>query len=94
MRMLKFLTTTAAALAIAAPASAQNAVPAPTAPAPVAKAKDPNRIICEKQEEIGSRLGGKKVCKTAAQWEEERAQHRETIEDVQRHNTSTGIPSG
>jgi|tagenome__1003787_1003787.scaffolds.fasta_scaffold20986375_3 hypothetical protein len=77
---------------LAAPAAAQNAAPAQAA-AP-ATAKDPNRIICERQEEIGSRLGGKKVCKTAAQWDEERQQERDALDKFQRQNTSTGSPSG
>lgn len=83
-------------VAVAAPVAAQNAGAAqPAAPAaPEAKAKDPNRVICEREEEIGSRLGGKKVCKTAAQWQDERNQQRQTLEGVQRQATSTGMPSG
>ncbi len=77
---------------LAAPATAQNTAPARAA-APAAS-KDPNRIICERQEEIGTRLGGKKVCKTAAQWDEERQQEREALDKFQRQNTSTGSPSG
>ena len=54
-------------------------------------ATDPNdKIICEKQEEIGSRLGGKKVCKTKAQWEIDRRQQREDLEGVQQQATSVG----
>ena len=76
--------------AVAAPASAQNASPAqPTAPA-AAKNKSGDRMICERQEEIGSRLGGKKVCKTAAQWELERQQNRQTIDQVQQQATANG----
>src|SRR3954451_18560937 len=86
-------------VALAAPAGAQITFEAPTvAPtqaAPGAKnAKDPNRIICERQEELGSRLRGKKICKTAAQWDEERQQEREALDKFQRQNTSTGAPSG
>ena len=80
-------------VALAAPAAAQGTAAAQQ-PAPTAKAKDPDRIICERQEEIGSRLGGKKICKTAAQWDEERQQERDALEKFQRQNTSTGSPSG
>lgn len=66
---------------------------APAQPAN-AKAKDPNKVICERQEEMGSRLGGKKVCKTAAEWQEERAAQRRVLEDTQRQATSTGAPAG
>jgi invasion protein IalB len=81
--------------ALAAPAAAQNAAPAQSAaPAASTDKNDPNRIICERQEEIGTRLGGKKVCKTKAQWDEERQQERDALDKFQRQNTSTGSPSG
>jgi hypothetical protein len=80
-------------LLISSPVVAQTAVPS-TAASATAKSKDPNRIICEKQEELGTRLGGKKVCKTAAEWDEERRLQRENLEGVQRQATSTGAPSG
>jgi uncharacterized protein (DUF2147 family) len=91
-RTMKTIAVATAALIFAAPALAQTspATQAPTA----APAKDPNRIICEREEEIGSRLGGKKVCKTAAEWQLERQQQRETLEGVQRQGTSTGVPAG
>jgi predicted secreted protein len=66
---------------ILAAATLCSAVPA------VAKEKadpnDPNRIICEKQEVLGSRLATKKVCMTAAEWKEQRAQDRQAIEKGQ-----------
>src|SRR3954452_22938067 len=93
-RTMKAIAVATAALFLAAPAIAQT-VPATQAPsAAPAKDKDPNRIICEREDEIGSRLGGKMVCKTAAQWQLERQQQRETLEGVQRQGTSTGAPSG
>ena len=91
---MKIIAVAAAALCLAAPAIAQTP-PATQAPsAAPAKDKDPNRIICEREDEIGTRLGGKKVCKTAAEWQLERQQQRETLEGVQRQGTSTGSPSG
>jgi hypothetical protein len=75
-----------AALMLSSPALALQAA------APAAKpAKDPNRIICEKEEVIGSRLGARKVCKTAAQWEEDRRLHREQLEKSQQQGTGTPI---
>lgn len=93
LRTAMFLT---AASLLAAPAAAQISFDDQTKPAPAAGAKDnnPNKMICEKQEEIGSRLGGKKVCKTAAEWQLEREQNRRTLEDTQRQATSTGAPAG
>jgi hypothetical protein len=49
-------------------------------------------MICEKQEEIGSRLGGKKVCHTAAEWQELRRQNREQIDDWQQRLTANPKP--
>ena len=70
-----------ALVAFAVPAVAGGA----SNPAPKALPKgDPNRIICEREEVIGSRLGGRRVCLTALQWEEKRREHRESTERVQR----------
>ena len=30
---------------------------------------DPNRVICKHEDEIGTRLGGSKICHTRAEWE-------------------------
>lgn len=46
-------------------------------------AKDPNRIICEKQGELGSRVATKRVCMTAAEWEIRRREDREAVEKAQ-----------
>lgn len=45
--------------------------------------KDPNRIICEKQEILGSRLQSKRVCLTAAEWARKRLEDRQTIDRAQ-----------
>jgi hypothetical protein len=54
-------------------------------------AKDPNRIICERQGVVGSRLATKRVCMTAAEWEIRRREDREALEKAQLNRTS---PSG
>jgi hypothetical protein len=79
--------------AITVPVSAQAPAPSQQAAA-TSKSKDPNRIICEREDQLGSRLGGKKVCMTWQQWQEKRAEQRDTLEDVQRKNTSVGSPTG
>jgi hypothetical protein len=86
----------ALAAVLATPAAAQITFGDTTQPAQAAnaKGKDPSKIICERQEEMGSRLGGKKVCKTSAEWQEERAAQRRVLEDTQRQATSTGAPAG
>lgn len=83
--MRKALISTAAALilgtGISAPAFAQAAQP--TQQATTKPAKDPNEVVCERQEEIGTRLGSQKICKTRAEWAEERRSNRQDVEKIQ-----------
>jgi len=90
--MFKSLVIAATALAVTVPASAQTATAGQ--PAEAQKAKDPNRIICEREDEIGTRLGARKICRTAAEWDAMRKANRDQLEDWQRQNTSTGKPAG
>ena len=62
---------------LALPAQAQDAKPAKRAPL------DPNQIVCEKEEVLGSRLATRKVCMTRAQWAEQRRTDRENVERSQ-----------
>lgn len=50
------------------------------------KQADPNRIICEKVQETGSRLNSRRVCMTAQQWEEQRRRDRENLQDAQQRS--------
>lgn len=50
------------------------------------KPSDPNRIICEKIQETGSRLNSRRVCMTAQQWEEQRRRDRENLQDAQQRS--------
>ena len=45
---------------------------------------DPTRMICRKQETTGSRLGSKRVCATAAEWDARKQQNREAVERSQK----------
>ena len=76
--------TCATLLVSAGPALAQT--PPTTSAAPTTKAKDPNRIICERIKDTSSRIGGKKVCMTATQWEDQRRRDREYVEDAQQRS--------
>ena len=80
--MLKPLIIAALTLTAASPAVAQPATSSSTPAA--AKAKDPNRKICERVEKTGSRVNVVRICMTAAQWEEQRRENREHVERVQR----------
>ena len=91
--MGKLVTIAAATLltassAIAQVTSIQSANPAPKG------LGDPNRVICEVDETTGTRLGARKVCKTALEWQEQRTSHRETVEMFQRQGTSQGCQEG
>jgi hypothetical protein len=80
--MRKFLITTAASLLVGAgPAFAQSTQPAQQQSAK--PAKDPNEVICEKQEVIGTRLSSQRICKTRAEWAEERRVSRMDVEKTQ-----------
>jgi invasion protein IalB len=47
------------------------------------KAADPNEVVCEKQEETGSRLSSHRVCMTRSQWAEQRRADRLEIDKAQ-----------
>jgi invasion protein IalB len=86
-KMRKVLITTAAALLLGSGAAfAQNTQPAQQSAKP---AKDPNEVICEKQEAIGSRLATERVCKTRAEWAEERRLNRMDIDKAQTQRGTT-----
>ena len=65
------------------------------------KRGDPNEVVCEKIEVIGSRVAAKRVCATRAEWVEKRKADREVIDQAQRQangpcqtvNTHSGAPS-
>lgn len=78
------LVAMAASLAFAAPVLAQ--AQGSGQPARASKDKDPNRMICQRIEETGSRVAAKKVCMTAQQWEEKRRTDREYLEDAQQRS--------
>lgn len=47
------------------------------------KLRDPNQMVCKTEETLGSRLQSRKVCRTRAQWEEQRQVDRQTVERSQ-----------
>jgi len=70
------------ALVIAAEAPAQ-LITSYTTANPSRIKGDPNRIVCQKEETIGTRLGAKKVCLTVAEWQQRAKEDREQTERVQ-----------
>lgn len=80
--MLKSILFIAAGVAVAMPAAAQTTVQPQPVQAPTANS-DVNKLICKKEEQIGSRLGAKKVCMTLEQWQARTSQDRDQLERVQ-----------
>jgi len=70
----------AAAVVLVQPAAAQS-VESPAAAA--AEKAERAKMVCKKEEQIGSRLGAKRICMTAEQWAEKAREQREFAEDVQ-----------
>ena len=93
--MLKAFPVFAVASLLAVPATAQSISFDDSAPGAQVKANPKgDKLICEKEDTLGSRLGARKVCLTETQWQEQRREHRETLEKFQQQNTSTGTPAG
>ena len=90
--MPRFTRAAATAMFLAGQASAQ--VTTINSDNPLPKGNDPDRIVCERVEKTGTRLGARTVCLTVLQWEEKRTEHRQTLERVQRMNTSVGCQGG
>ncbi len=59
-------------------------------PSPHQKAPDPNEVICEKQEVVGSRLQTRRVCRTRAEWADLRLQDQQVIDRIQIQRGSNG----
>jgi Spy/CpxP family protein refolding chaperone len=89
--MKKLSTLILAASLVSSAAAAQVTSLATANPAP--KSNDPNRIVCDVEQTTGTRLGARKVCKTAFEWAQMKRDQRETLEKVQQQATSTGIPA-
>ena len=91
--MIRFGVAALAALVSSAPVLAQVTSIETGNPAPKGFG-DPNRVVCQIEQTTGTRLGARRVCKTRLEWEQLRAEHRDTLERVQRQATSTGPPQG
>ena len=86
------LATATTAGAVQAPSAAPEVVsvttpaPAPEKAAPKKQDKnavDLDKIVCEKQETTGTRLGARKICLTVAQWNEFRSDERDQLQHLQ-----------
>ena len=84
MRKIGFICVAAVALAAlaSAPAFAQDSQQQQQQQTK-RKAADPNEVVCEKQQDTGSRLTSERVCMTRSQWAEQRRLDRQEIEKAQ-----------
>ena len=77
--MLRILSVVAAIVATSAIAQ--------TGPAPSTSKRgpggDPNEVVCVSQAQIGSRLNRRRVCRTRAEWDEHKAEHKQEVERAQ-----------
>ena len=74
----KFVAFGAAAMLSAMPALAgDNQTTTKRAP------KDPNEMVCQKQEVLGSRVAAKRVCMTRSEWAEQRRLDRMDLDKAQ-----------
>ena len=81
----------AVTMLISLPAAAQPAQTPPAAqPDQTKKIKDPNEMVCERQQDPGSRLAAAKVCHTRAEWADLRHQDRQMIDRAQTQLGTTG----
>lgn len=86
MKTLARLALLGAPLLFAAPvvAAAKDAPPASAAkPASAAESDDAGKLVCRREATSGSRLGAKRVCRTAAEWERTRREDQQMTEKVQ-----------
>jgi hypothetical protein len=89
-------------VSMAAASASPTAVPVPpntpvaTSPgAGAASRQDPvkaDRVICEEEDAIGTRLGSARICKRASQWAAERRADQATIERGQLVGSQTREP--
>jgi hypothetical protein len=85
-------TMAAAMLLVSTPGFAQVVQMQTNRPDPMGH--DPNRMICEVEQTTGTRLGARRVCKTAMEWWQLRTEHRETVDALEQKNTSVGCQAG
>ena len=74
-------------LALVASLLATNAVAQPATPyrtdSNAQSTNDPNKIVCQKEEKIGSRLAAKKVCMTVGEWKARQQADRDQLDSTQ-----------
>jgi invasion protein IalB len=82
--MRNVILSTAAALLVSAAVAGSPSSQAISPPQAKAHATpDPNELVCERQQALGSRLASHRICRTRAEWAEQRRIDRMDVEHVQ-----------
>ncbi len=89
MRLL--MTAAVLNLVAIAPAVAMQTSAAPT---DATATTDDNRLVCRRESVTGSLVGGRRVCRTAAQWREQARQAREQGQNAINRSASGAQRSG
>lgn len=85
------ITTGLVLLSSAATAQTTQAPAVPQQQQAVSGQRDPaNDVICERQEDTGSRLSSHKICHTRSQWQQLRYDDRDAVEKIQRERPLNG----
>lgn len=92
---MKALGIIAGLTVLSSAASAQTSQAQPPQPQPQQQAAnaqhDPaNDVVCERQQDTGTRLSSHKICHTRAQWQQLRYDDRDAIEKIQRERPMNG----
>jgi hypothetical protein len=90
-KMLKSLLFTGLLLTVT-PVLAQTQPQSAAPQVPQQSKDDPNKVICQTQKEIGSRLASKRICMTAAQWKEHQQQVHDQLDQLHMSVQPTGGP--
>ena len=69
----------------AQPTSPGTPAPPPNNSAHKVDRHDPNEVVCEVQQVLGSRIAARKVCATRAEWAAQRGDDRDGIDRLQRN---------
>jgi hypothetical protein len=58
----------------------------PSAMAETAKTPKEDKVICKRQEAVGTRLGGKRICMKASEWKAAADMHKDELDREQRQS--------
>jgi hypothetical protein len=74
-------------------AAAASSAPPGAAPAAVTRPRhDPDEMICKWIQELGSRLGGGRVCLTRAQWDKQSRDAQDQLNDTTQRDREVSPP--